>query len=61
MVIMNDLESPMLSYCVIYYEKFKKVLQWTEMEALMYLRTLELLSTEKSNATEAILSIVIYQ
>ncbi len=31
MVFMNDLEYPMLSYYVIYYEKFKKV-----KEALMF-------------------------
>ncbi len=30
---MNNLELPMLSYCVIYYEKFKKVMQRTEKEA----------------------------
>ncbi len=34
MVIMNDLEWPMLSYYVIYDEKFKNVMQWTEKEAL---------------------------
>ncbi len=34
MVIMNVLKWPMLSYYVIYYEKFKKVMQWTEKEAL---------------------------
>ncbi len=34
MVIMNDLEWPMLSYYVIYYEKFRKVMQRTEKEAL---------------------------
>ncbi len=35
MVIMNDLECPLLSYYVIYYEKFKKiVMQQTEKEAL---------------------------
>ncbi len=34
MVIMNDLEWPMFSYYVIYYEKLKKVMQWTEKEAL---------------------------
>ncbi len=34
MVIMNDLEWPMLSYYVIYYETFKKVMQRTEKEAL---------------------------
>ncbi len=35
MVIMNDLEWPMLSYYVIYYEKFKKVIQRIEKEALI--------------------------
>ncbi len=30
MVIMNDLEWPLLSYYVIYYEKFKNVMQWTK-------------------------------
>ncbi len=35
MVIMNDVEWPMISYCVIYYEKFRKVMQRTEKEALM--------------------------
>ncbi len=34
MVIMNDLECSMLSYYVIYYEKFGKVIQLTEKEAL---------------------------
>ncbi len=34
MVIMNDLEWPMLSYYVIYYEKLRKVMQRTEKEAL---------------------------
>ncbi len=34
MVIMNDLEGPMLSYFVIKYEKFRKVMQWTEKVAL---------------------------
>ncbi len=33
MVIMNDLEQPMLSYYVIYYEKFRKAMQRTEKEA----------------------------
>ncbi len=33
----GDHEWPMLSYYVIYYEKFKKVIQWREKEALMYL------------------------
>ncbi len=31
---MNDLEWSMLSYYVIYYEKFKKVMQRTKKEAL---------------------------
>ncbi len=31
---MNDLEWPMLSYYEIYYEKFRKIMQWTEKEAL---------------------------
>ncbi len=35
MVIMNDLEEPMLSYYVLYYEKFRKVMQRTEKEALI--------------------------
>ncbi len=34
MMAMNDLEWPMLSYYLIYYEKFKKVMQRTEKEAL---------------------------
>ncbi len=34
MVIRNDLEWPMLSYYVIYYEKFINVMQWSEMEGL---------------------------
>ncbi len=34
MVIMNDLGWPILSYYVIYYEKFRKIMQWTEKEAL---------------------------
>ncbi len=33
---MNDLEQPMLSYYVIYFEKFRKVMQWTEKEVLTY-------------------------
>ncbi len=36
MVMMNDLEWPMFSYYVIYYEKFKNVMQQTEKEALTY-------------------------
>ncbi len=35
-VIMNDLEWQMLSYYVFYYEKFKKVMQRTEKEALPF-------------------------
>ncbi len=35
MVIMNDLEWPMLSYYVDYYKKFKEVMQWIEKEALI--------------------------
>ncbi len=35
MVIMNALEWSMLSYYVIYYEKFRKIMQWTEKEALI--------------------------
>ncbi len=38
MVIMNDLEQPMLSYYMNYFEKFRKVMQRTENEAL-YLTT----------------------
>ncbi len=34
MVIINDLEWPMLSYYVIYYEKFRKVTKRTEKVAL---------------------------
>ncbi len=34
MVIMVDVEQLMLSYCVIYFEKFRKVMQRTEKEAL---------------------------
>ncbi len=36
MVIMNNLEWPMISYYVIYYEKFRKVMQQTETEALVF-------------------------
>ncbi len=39
MVIMNDLEWPMLSYYVIYYEKFRKVMKRTEKEALRFTKT----------------------
>ncbi len=34
-MIMNDLESSMLSYHGIYYEKFRKIMQRTEKEALI--------------------------
>ncbi len=34
MVIMNDVEWPMGSYYVIYYEKLRKIMQWTEKEVL---------------------------
>ncbi len=34
MVIMNDLEWPMLSYYVIYYKKFRKVMKRIEKVAL---------------------------
>ncbi len=34
MVIMNDLEWPMLSYYVIYYEKLRKVMHRTDKVAL---------------------------
>ncbi len=34
MVIMNDLEWPMLSYYVIYYEQFRQVMQQIEKEPL---------------------------
>ncbi len=34
MVIMNDLEWPYVSYYVIYYWKFKYIMQQTEKEAL---------------------------
>ncbi len=33
---MNDLEQPMLSYYVIYFEKFRKIMQRTEKDALSY-------------------------
>ncbi len=36
MVIMNDLEWPMLSYYVIYYERFRKDMQRTEKVALSW-------------------------
>ncbi len=32
----DDLEWPMLSYYVIYYEKFRKVMQQTEKEFLKF-------------------------
>ncbi len=34
MVMTNDLKRPMLSYYVIYYEKFRKIMQQTEKEVL---------------------------
>ncbi len=37
MVIMNDLEWPMLSYYVFYYETFRKVMQQTDKESLLKL------------------------
>ncbi len=37
MVFMNNLEWPKLSYYVIYYEKFRKAMHWTEKEALTWL------------------------
>ncbi len=43
-MIMNDLEQPMLSYYVIYFEKFRKIMQRTEKEALMEIH-------EKANQT----------
>ncbi len=39
MVIMNNLEWPMFSYYVIYYEKLTKVMQRTEEEALTHMLT----------------------
>ncbi len=36
MVNMNDLEWAMLLYYVIYYDKFKKVMQQTEKETLKH-------------------------
>ncbi len=36
MVIMNNLKWLMLSYDVIHYEKFIKVMQWREKVALIY-------------------------
>ncbi len=46
MVIMNDVEWLMLLYYVIYYEKFKKVMQHTEKVALtsMYCGLLAIVS-----------------
>ncbi len=35
MVIMDNLEWPMFSYYVIYYEKLWKVMPWREKEGLM--------------------------
>ncbi len=43
MVIMNDLEWPMLLYYVIYHEKLKKVMQGTEKVALK-LNTMQLVT-----------------
>ncbi len=40
MVIMNDLEWPMLSYYVILYEKFRKAKQRTEKVALKCTKTI---------------------
>ncbi len=34
MVIKNDLEQPMCSYYVIYFEKFRKIILQTEKEFL---------------------------
>ncbi len=41
MVIMNDLEQPMFSYYVIYFEKFRKVMQRTEKESIFILKSYE--------------------
>ncbi len=41
MVIMSELEWPMHSYYVMYYEMFRKVMQQTEKEALK-LNTIQL-------------------
>ncbi len=49
MMIINDLEWPMLSYYVIYYEKFRKVMQRTEKEALKTAGDL-FHNTDKSNS-----------
>ncbi len=57
MVIMNYLEWPMISYYVILYEKFRRVMHWTEKVALIdmciskFLRTytVSIASTEPSN------------
>ncbi len=35
---MNDLEWPMLSYYMIYYEKFRKVMQRTEYDELSIIK-----------------------
>ncbi len=40
MVIMNDLEWPMFSYYVIYYEKFRELMQRTEKVALKSTKTM---------------------
>ncbi len=37
MVVINVLEQPMLSYYVIYFEKFRKIIQQTEKEAVICL------------------------
>ncbi len=37
-VIMNDLEWLMLSYYVVYYDKFRKIMQQTEKEVLKWYR-----------------------
>ncbi len=42
---MNDLEQPMLSYYVIYFEKVRKIMQQTEKEALHYNHTSHILLT----------------
>ncbi len=42
MMIMNNLEWPMLSYYVIYYETFRKVMHRTEKVALSGVRPYEL-------------------
>ncbi len=52
MVIMNDLEWPewpMLSYYVIYYEKFRKVMQRTEIVAFSFKFNFRTCLCEKKN------------